>query len=70
MLIETDHTGKKKSIYQCDMCKKVIYTAVDIRYKITAAKPDKVQMKAFYKWDLCEHCYHILEKSIKNYRKR
>lgn len=70
MLIKTDHSGKKKSIFQCDMCNKIINTATDIRYMVSVAKPEKLRMRAFHKWDLCEHCFKILNRSIQNYKKK
>jgi hypothetical protein len=66
MLIEKDCTGKTKSIYQCDRCKKRLDMAVDERYKVSIYE-DKIDFKnleSVKKYDLCRHCYILLYRAI------
>lgn len=64
MIKKIDKTGKNKSLYICDMCNKIINTTnrVGIHTKIGT---DKIIQK---KWDLCDKCYAILNRSIIKYK--
>ena len=63
MLVEINHADKNKSIYKCDMCNKRIN--VESKIAICTSKQNENAKK---RWDLCEHCYRILDKSIEKRR--
>ena len=63
MIKKLDKTGKAKTLYECDMCGKIVETEERIAlYTKTARKQCK-------QWDLCDNCYNKLNRSIKKYRK-
>lgn len=64
MLININYIDKNKSTYRCDMCNRVINS----NNKITLQTRQTSNTKK--KWDLCEHCYDILDKSIKKRREK
>lgn len=66
MIKQIDKTGRTKSLYICDMCGNIINATNRIGIH-TKLGTDKSIPK---KWDLCNDCYKILEKSIKRYKKR
>lgn len=56
MLIKMDRTGKTKSVFKCDRCKKRLVTGSRTRYKIAVHKTPRTY-KTINKYDLCEECY-------------
>ena len=58
MLIKKDLKDKRKSIYECDRCKK--RTTRDNNVQI-CIKENQVAKK---KWDLCTRCFQALRKGI------
>ena len=60
MLVKTDYTGKSKSIYACDRCKKELHTEEDNRFRVDIRKNNKM----IKKWDLCIKCYSALYRGI------
>lgn len=65
MLVSTDTSGKRGSIFLCDRCKKKIYGHRDIRYRITGYEAKTGYYKQDNKWDLCDRCYKALCRGIK-----
>lgn len=63
MILNLDKTGKTKTLYECDMCGKIIDT------KNRTAIFTKIAKKQEKQCDLCDICYDKLNKSIKKYRK-
>lgn len=63
MIVNLDKTGKTKTLYECDMCGKVIETKN--RTGIFAKTIEKREKQ----WDLCDICYNKLNQSIKKYKK-
>lgn len=64
MINKLDKTGKTKTLYECDMCGKIVET------KERTALYTKTNKKQCKQWDLCNECYNKLRKSIKKYRKK
>lgn len=57
---------KDINIYECDMCGKEIYN----KDKITIYEYDSQKRKNKKIYDLCSHCYKVLQKSIYNYKNK
>lgn len=64
MLISTDCTGKKGSVYECDRCKKILHTIQEKRYRITAYYAPRGYYNKDNTWDLCSRCYRALCRGI------
>lgn len=64
MLITTDCTGKKGSVFECDRCKKRLHSKVEKRFRITAYDTPRGYYKQDNSWDLCERCYKALCRGI------
>lgn len=64
MINKLDKTGKTKTLYECDMCGKIVETE---RRTAIYTRTSKKQCK---QWDLCDICYWKLRKSIKKYREK
>ena len=64
MINKLDKTGKTKTLYECDMCGKIVETE---RRTAIYARATKEQHK---QWDLCDECYSKLRRSIKKYRRK
>ena len=60
MLIEKDGSGKGKTLFQCDRCKK--YLGRENRYGIYVKK-DKLSPKKTH--DLCARCFRAFCRGIK-----
>ena len=63
MLVKRDISGKSKTIYMCDICKKTIESDSDNIYKVTVGKSPR-----FYTthrgWHFCEKCFKEIDDSI------
>ncbi len=66
MIKQIDKTGKTKSLYMCDMCNKTM----EITNRIGIHTKRGTDKSISKKWDLCNKCYEMLEKSINKYRKK
>lgn len=64
MINKLDKTGKTKTLYECDMCGKIVET------EERTALYTKTNKKQCKQWDLCNKCYNKLKRSIKKYRKK
>lgn len=63
MINKLDKTGKTKTLYECDMCGKIIETEERTALYVRTGK------EQHKKWDLCNKCYEKLRRSIKKYKK-
>ena len=66
MLISTDYTGKKESMYRCDRCGDPIPNPRSKRYKLDiTTKNSKHRNELVVKYDLCKHCASLVNSFIK-----
>ena len=66
MLIQKNYTGRTKSIFLCDRCKRKIETDKNDRYRVVVQKtPNSLRSNQIQAWDLCERCYSALDRGIK-----
>ena len=63
MLVKADTTGKTKSIFKCDRCKKKLINDKDERYVIYIQKIP-MNRKIVKTWDLCDRCFSALCRGI------
>lgn len=63
MINKLDKTGRTGTLYECDMCGRIVET------KNRTAIYTKTAKEQHKQWDLCDKCYNKLRKSIKKYRK-
>lgn len=66
MTKEIDKKNKENTIYKCDMCSKEVNRKEN--NKIYKQSVEDKHMKK--KYDLCNECYKILERSINKYSRR
>jgi coenzyme F420-reducing hydrogenase alpha subunit len=66
MLIKRDYTGKTKSVYECDKCKRKINTTTEKRYRIKLnTYKNRTSVEAGIRtYDLCRRCASIINNYI------
>lgn len=66
MLKKIDKTGKTKTLYICDMCGKMVNMEDRVAIHTKIGTDKSIQKK----WDLCNKCYVLLNRSIIKYKKK
>lgn len=64
MLVSTDYTGKKETLWKCDRCGEYIPSPRSKRYKIDFNTKVDNRYKMVKTFDLCTHCAILVKKAI------